>query len=71
MNSHRIAVLALSAAATGAVVGLAPGAQAQEPVRANPPDPVLGPAGPIGVGGVVGPVGPGPVGPGPLGPGPR
>ncbi len=34
------------------------------------PAPVIGPAGPIGVGGVVGPVGPGPVGPGPVGPGP-
>ena len=35
------------------------------------PNPILGPAGPIGVGGVVGPVGPGPVGPGPIGPGRR
>nr|WP_090339861.1 hypothetical protein [Mycolicibacterium malmesburyense]CRL68475.1 hypothetical protein CPGR_00896 [Mycolicibacterium malmesburyense] len=34
------------------------------------PAPVVGPAGPVGVGGVVGPVGPGPVGPGPVGPGP-
>ena len=34
------------------------------------PAPVVGPAGPIGVGGVVGPVRPGPVGPGPVGPGP-
>ena len=34
------------------------------------PNPVVGPLGPVGVGGVVGPVGPGPVGPGPLGPGP-
>lgn len=33
-------------------------------------NPVVGPAGPIGVGGVAGPVGPGPVGPGPVGPGP-
>jgi hypothetical protein len=39
-------------------------------VYVNPPNPVLGPAGPIGVGGVVGPAGPGPVGPGPVGPGP-
>ncbi|MFW0151831.1 hypothetical protein ACNUDN_18710 [Mycobacterium sp. smrl_JER01] len=39
-------------------------------VYVNPPNPVVGPAGPIGVGGVVGPVGPGPVGPGPVGPGP-
>ncbi|MGP4058853.1 hypothetical protein ACTWP6_29230 [Mycobacterium sp. 4D054] len=39
-------------------------------VYVNPPNPVIGPAGPIGVGGVVGPVGPGPVGPGPVGPGP-
>ncbi len=34
------------------------------------PAPVVGPAGPVGVGGVVGPAGPGPVGPGPAGPGP-
>jgi hypothetical protein len=42
------------------------------------PHPIIGPAGPIGLGvggpagpgGVVGPVGPGPVGPGPVGPGP-
>ena len=34
------------------------------------PNPVVGPLGPVGVGGVVGPVGPGPVGPGPVGPGP-
>ena len=40
------------------------------PVYVNPPNPVLGPAGPIGVGGVVGPIGPGPIGPGPVGPGP-
>lgn len=33
-------------------------------------NPVVGPAGPVGVGGVVGPVGVGPVGPGPVGPGP-
>lgn len=39
-------------------------------VYVNPPNPIVGPAGPIGVGGVVGPVGPGPVGPGPIGPGP-
>lgn len=39
-------------------------------VYVNPPNPVVGPAGPVGVGGVVGPVGPGPVGPGPVGPGP-
>ncbi|BBX15768.1 hypothetical protein CRI77_19210 [Mycolicibacterium duvalii] len=39
-------------------------------VYVNPPNPVVGPAGPIGVGGVVGPAGPGPVGPGPAGPGP-
>ena len=39
-------------------------------VYVNPPNPIVGPAGPIGVGGVVGPVGPGPVGPGPVGPGP-
>jgi hypothetical protein len=39
-------------------------------IYVNPPNPVLGPAGPIGAGGVVGPVGPGPVGPGPVGPGP-
>ncbi|MGE0216978.1 hypothetical protein [Mycolicibacterium sp.] len=39
-------------------------------VYVNPPNPVIGPAGPIGAGGVVGPVGPGPVGPGPIGPGP-
>lgn len=32
-------------------------------------NPVVGPAGPVGAGGVVGPVGPGPVGPGPIGPG--
>lgn len=34
------------------------------------PAPVVGPAGPVGVGGVAGPVGPGPAGPGPVGPGP-
>jgi hypothetical protein len=39
-------------------------------VYVNPPNPVLGPVGPVGGGGVVGPVGPGPVGPGPVGPGP-
>ena len=39
-------------------------------VYVNPPNPVVGSVGPIGVGGVVGPVGPGPVGPGPVGPGP-
>ncbi|VEG39975.1 Uncharacterised protein [Mycolicibacterium flavescens] len=39
-------------------------------VYVNPPNPVVGPAGPVGVGGVVGPAGPGPVGPGPAGPGP-
>jgi len=39
-------------------------------VYVNPPNPIIGPAGPIGAGGVVGPVGPGPVGPGPVGPGP-
>lgn len=39
-------------------------------VYVNPPNPVIGPAGPVGAGGVVGPVGPGPVGPGPVGPGP-
>nr|WP_238994786.1 hypothetical protein [Mycolicibacterium chubuense] len=39
-------------------------------VYVNPPNPVIGPAGPVGVGGVIGPVGPGPVGPGPVGPGP-
>lgn len=39
-------------------------------VYVNPPNPVLGPVGPVGAGGVVGPVGVGPVGPGPVGPGP-
>ncbi len=34
------------------------------------PAPIVGPFGPVGVGGVIGPVGPGPVGPGPVGPGP-
>jgi hypothetical protein len=34
------------------------------------PNPILGPLGPVGVGGVIGPVGPGPVGPGVVGPGP-
>jgi hypothetical protein len=40
-------------------------------VYVNPPNPVVGPAGPVGVGGVVGPAGPGPVGPGPIVPGRR
>ena len=39
-------------------------------VYVNPPNPVIGPVGPVGAGGVVGPVGVGPVGPGPVGPGP-
>ena len=39
-------------------------------VYVNPPNPILGPVGPVGAGGVIGPVGPGPVGPGPIGPGP-
>lgn len=34
------------------------------------PNPIVGPVGPVGAGGVIGPVGPGPVGPGPVGPGP-
>lgn len=46
----------------------APGLGAPGPGIAGP---IVGPAGPVGVGGVVGPVGPGPVGPGPIGPGPR
>lgn len=40
-------------------------------VYLNPPNPIVGPAGPVGVGGVVGPMGPGPVGPGRVGPGGR
>ena len=32
--------------------------------------PIVGPVGPVGVGGVIGPAGVGPVGPGPIGPGP-
>ena len=39
-------------------------------VYVNPPNPIIGPVGPVGAGGVVGPVGVGPVGPGPVGPGP-
>ncbi|BBY76356.1 hypothetical protein MPRF_32550 [Mycolicibacterium parafortuitum] len=82
--SVRVGALAAVAAAVVAGAVGTPMASAQEPVCPAGmywnaalleclPDyvhPVIGPAGPVGVGGVVGPVGPGPVGPGPVGPGP-
>ncbi|MDG4667771.1 hypothetical protein [Mycobacterium sp. 236(2023)] len=87
MAVRKLAAAALIAAAAGTVMQ-AGVAQAQDPVCPygtywNPAlvrclpwgvNPVVGPAGPVGVGGVAGPVGPGPVGPGgvvgPVGPGP-
>ncbi len=77
--------VAVFAAAAGALLS-PPVADAQDPVcpegtywdaaihqcapvsvYVDPANPVVGP---VGVGGVVGPVDPGPVGPGPVGPGP-